>query len=53
MRVEHYRLTDEGWSFEALTRPHDLLRFEVVAFETSLKRTYFGVEVGTVHQLSR
>ncbi len=53
MRVEHYRRTDEGWSWETLTQPDDILHFEAVGFQIDLERVYFGVELTNVHRLSR
>jgi len=45
MRVEHYERTDEGWRLDVLTAPEDVLRFDAVAFEIDLDRTYFDVPV--------
>lgn len=44
MRVEHYRRTDEGWSWETLTRLNDVLAFEAIGFQLPVGRIYFGVE---------
>jgi Uma2 family endonuclease len=52
MRVEHYRRTDEGWSWETLTQSDDILHFEAVGFQIDLERVYFGVEPTNVHRLS-
>lgn len=45
MRVEHYRRRDEGFDFEALTRPDDVLHFEAVDFRIGLETIYFGVDL--------
>jgi hypothetical protein len=53
IRVEHYRRTGEGWSWETLAQPDDILHFEAVRFQIDLDRVYFGVELTNVHRLSR
>jgi Uma2 family endonuclease len=53
MLVEHYRRTDEGWSWETLTQPDDILHIKAVGFLIDLERVYFGAEPTNVHRLSR
>ena len=45
MRVEHYRRTDSGFEFEALTTAASQLRFDAVEFSLPLETVYFGVEL--------
>lgn len=44
MRAEHYRRDEQGWAWETLTRPDDMLSFEAIGFQLSLERVYFGIE---------
>jgi Uma2 family endonuclease len=45
MRVEHYRRTENGFEFEALTTAADHLKFDAVGFNLPLETEYFGVEL--------
>ena len=40
MRVEHYYRTEEGWEFETLTKPGEILDLAAVAFQISLADVY-------------
>jgi Uma2 family endonuclease len=53
MRVEHYRRTDEGWSWETLAQPDDILHIEAVGFQIDMEPMYFDVELTNVRRVSR
>ena len=53
MRVEHYRRTDDGRSWETLTQPDDILYFEAVGFQIDLEMVYFSFELTNVRRVSR
>ncbi len=45
MRVEHYRRTEEGWTFRSLTRPVDDLVFDRLDVRIALETIYSDVRV--------
>jgi Uma2 family endonuclease len=42
-RVEHYARAEEGWRFEALTEPEQVLALEAVDFAIELAQLYFDL----------
>ena len=44
MRVEHYRRSEHGFDFEALTHSNESLHLDAVEFRIGLANVYFGIE---------